>query len=77
MKLKELLQDIRIIDLYDSEDLEITGLAYSSKKVEPGHVFVAIKGRQADGHDYLSEALSRGAAAVVSERSKPADLDLS
>ncbi|MDD8021472.1 MAG: UDP-N-acetylmuramoyl-L-alanyl-D-glutamate--2,6-diaminopimelate ligase [Acidobacteriota bacterium] len=76
MKLKELLQDIRIMDFHGSEDLEITGLAYSSKMVEPGNVFVAIKGQRADGHNYLSEALSQGAAAVVSERPKPATLNL-
>jgi UDP-N-acetylmuramoyl-L-alanyl-D-glutamate--2,6-diaminopimelate ligase len=76
MKLKELLQDIRLIDISGPEDPEITGIAYFSKKVEPGNVFVAIKGHRADGHDYLSEARNRGAVAVVSERPKPADLNL-
>lgn len=75
MKLSELLKEIRVVSLSAAADPEITGLAYSSKKVEPGNIFIALKGQRADGHDFLPEALERGAAVVVSERPRPNEID--
>ncbi|MEE9201035.1 MAG: Mur ligase domain-containing protein, partial [Candidatus Brocadiales bacterium] len=49
-------------------DGEITGIACDSRKVAQGNLFVAIPGTCVDGHDFVDEALSRGAAAVVTER---------
>ncbi|HEK84774.1 MAG TPA: UDP-N-acetylmuramoyl-L-alanyl-D-glutamate--2,6-diaminopimelate ligase [Candidatus Aminicenantes bacterium] len=71
MKLKEVLKDVKIVSLTGSDDLEIKGLAYSSRQVEPGQIFVAIKGQKADGHDFIPEALEKGAVAIVSERPRP------
>jgi len=48
-------------------DLEITGLAYDSRRLQKGEIFVAIKGEQADGHDFIAEAQQKGAAAVIVE----------
>ena len=45
----------------------VTGLAYDSRRVEPGFVFVAIRGYNTDGHLFLNEAAARGAPAVVVE----------
>ena len=47
---------------------QITGVAYDSRLVVPGDVFVAVAGFQADGHDFAEDALTRGAAALVVER---------
>jgi len=47
------------------EDRSVTGIAYDSRRVEPGFLFVAIKGFKTDGHLYIKDAVSRGAAAVV------------
>ena len=47
---------------------EVSGLAYDSKKVRPGEVFFAVPGEKADGHDFIAEALRRGAAAIVCSR---------
>jgi len=44
---------------------EVTGLTYDSRKVVAGTVFFAVPGEQTDGHDYIEEAVKRGAAAVV------------
>jgi UDP-N-acetylmuramoyl-L-alanyl-D-glutamate--2,6-diaminopimelate ligase len=44
---------------------EITGVAYDSRKVEPGSLFVAIRGTHADGHAFVAQALERGAAALL------------
>ncbi len=49
------------------EDLNIQGLAYDSRIVKPGDLFVAIKGAQADGHKFVPQALERGAAAILCE----------
>jgi len=48
--------------------LNPSGLAYDSRRVEPGFVFFAIKGFVQDGHDYVADAIRRGAAGVVVER---------
>jgi UDP-N-acetylmuramoyl-L-alanyl-D-glutamate--2,6-diaminopimelate ligase len=45
----------------------VTGIAYDSRRVKPGHVFVALKGQHADGTAFARQALERGAIAVVSE----------
>ncbi len=50
----------------------VTGIAYDSRNVEPGHVFVAVKGQHADGAAFAADALARGAIVVVSERPAPA-----
>ncbi len=46
----------------------VTGLTSDSRRVKPGHVFVAVKGQMADGHDYVAAAVEAGAMAVVAER---------
>jgi len=50
----------------------VTGVAYDSRAVEPGNVFVALKGLHADGTRFVQQALDRGAVAIVSEDSPPA-----
>jgi UDP-N-acetylmuramoyl-L-alanyl-D-glutamate--2,6-diaminopimelate ligase len=47
--------------------MEIEGIAYDSRRVETGFLFVAMKGQEADGHDYIEEAIEKGACAVVLE----------
>ncbi len=52
-------------------DLDVTGLAYDSRQVAPGHVFFALRGAAADGHRFVPEALARGARTIVSEEELP------
>lgn len=59
---------LKIIEIYGNfSDCEITGVTSQSNKVQPGSLFVCIKGSQADGHSYAAKAVSQGAGAVLSE----------
>jgi UDP-N-acetylmuramoyl-L-alanyl-D-glutamate--2,6-diaminopimelate ligase len=49
-------------------DLRVEGISNDSRRVAPGSLFVAYRGVSADGHDYVPQAVSRGAVAVVAER---------
>jgi len=51
----------------------VTGIAYDSRRVQPGAVFVALRGLRADGSAFARQACDRGAVGVVSEQSPPAD----
>ncbi len=51
-----------------SGSLEITGLAYDSRAVEPGSLFFCVTGFRSDGHEFAGQAVERGAAALVTER---------
>ena len=56
-----------------ASDAAVTGIAYDSRTVAAGQVFVALKGVHADGSSFVRQAIQRGAAAVVSEQPAPAD----
>ena len=55
-------------------DLEVLEIAYDSRKVKPGTLFVAIRGEKTDGNNFVSDAVARGAAAIASEQANPATL---
>ncbi|CAA9526131.1 MAG: UDP-N-acetylmuramoylalanyl-D-glutamate--L-ornithine ligase [uncultured Thermomicrobiales bacterium] len=59
------------IQIARADDVVIGGVVYDSRAVEPGFLFAALVGGDADGHDYAAEAVSRGAAAVLAERPLP------
>ncbi|VGO11952.1 UDP-N-acetylmuramoyl-L-alanyl-D-glutamate--2,6-diaminopimelate ligase [Pontiella desulfatans] len=67
MKLNKLLETLTTLDIAGKTDGGIEGIAYDSRLVKPGWLFVAISGQRADGADFITEALSKGAVAVVSE----------
>ncbi len=53
--------------MLDVPDVQITGISIDSRVVEPGHLFVAMKGGTTDGHDYIQSAIDNGVVAVVGE----------
>ncbi|MDE6002351.1 MAG: UDP-N-acetylmuramoyl-L-alanyl-D-glutamate--2,6-diaminopimelate ligase, partial [Prevotella sp.] len=67
MKLSELLKYVKPITIIGDLEAEITGVNIDSRKVEKGHLFVAIKGTQMDGHHFIPKALELGAVAVLCE----------
>ena len=68
MLLSSLLEDLQYTCLNGSTDVEIKGVAYDSRNVEPGSLFVCIRGTARDGGAYAEEAVKKGAAALVAEK---------
>ncbi|NQU11696.1 UDP-N-acetylmuramoyl-L-alanyl-D-glutamate--2,6-diaminopimelate ligase, partial [bacterium] len=68
MNLGEIVKTMEPLAVDGSLDREITGIAYDSRRVLPGHLFVAMRGERRDGHRFLQAAIERGAAAAVLER---------
>lgn len=68
MKLENILKVVNVLNLKGNADLEIEGIHMDSRMVKKGFMFVAVKGTQADGHNYISKAIENGATAVVCEQ---------
>jgi len=68
MKLSNLLTALSHKQVHGRVDVEIKGLAQDSRQVQAGDLFVAVKGLDADGHDFIPDAIRQGAVAVVGER---------
>lgn len=66
-KLADILKGIEVIKTIGSSDIEINTIQFDSRKVNTGDVFVAIKGTQVDGHNYIDKVLQSGAKAIVCE----------
>lgn len=67
MELKELIRNISPINIVGCTEKEITGVNIDSRRIEAGHLFVAMKGTQTDGHAYISKAIEKGATAILCE----------
>jgi UDP-N-acetylmuramoyl-L-alanyl-D-glutamate--2,6-diaminopimelate ligase len=67
MELQHLLEELPVQHIYGPTNIEITSLAYDSRAVKPGGLFVAISGFHVDGHRYIPQALAAGASALVIE----------
>ncbi len=68
MKLKELLKGIEIISSKGDLDVEINGIVYDSRKTKKGNLFICVSGYTQDGHNYINDALQKGAAAFIVEK---------
>ena len=67
MKLQELLKNIKPTTIDGNTDVEITGVNIDSRKIKDGHLFVAMKGTQVDGHKFIGKAIESGAKAILCE----------
>ncbi len=76
MKIKNLLKDIPVMQFHGNADEEIKGIAYSSRSVKTRYLFAALRGEKQDGFHFIPEAMSKGASAILSERSKPSEFDI-
>ena len=66
MKLSTLIADLQGVNIKgEFEGVEISNIAYDSRKVEPGSLFVCIEGFKVDGHNFIDAAVEKGAVAIV------------
>ena len=72
MILKEVFKDCDFAEALENNDVlrdsVISGISYDSRTVEKGHLFTAIKGEKYDGHDFIRNAIQRGAVVIVHEK---------
>ena len=68
MKLNDLVGIIEDKEVIGERSLEVAGISYNSKKIDENFLFVAIKGAKFDGHNFVKEAIDKGARAVVVEQ---------
>ena len=67
MKLKEIIDGISVNHIEGDSSIEITGINIDSRLIEKGHVLVAVKGTQADGHTFIGKAIEKGASVIECE----------
>jgi len=67
-ELKDILYKVHITSTSGSMNIEVKGICFDSRKVQPGFIFVAVKGTQSDGHAFVEKAVRSGAIAVVVEK---------
>ena len=67
-KLKEILYKVAIEAVLGSTSRFVTGISLDSRNVTKNSIFVAIKGTERDGHDYIDKALASGARSIICEQ---------
>ncbi|MEE1223039.1 MAG: UDP-N-acetylmuramoyl-L-alanyl-D-glutamate--2,6-diaminopimelate ligase [Bacteroidaceae bacterium] len=68
MELKLWIANTNPLEVVGNEETEVTGIEIDSRKVTKGSAFVAMRGTQTDGHDYIDKALELGASTIICER---------
>ncbi len=67
MILKELIRNIKPLCIKGNSDIDIIGVNIDSRKISNGHLFIAMKGTQVDGHKFIPKAIEQGATAILCE----------
>ena len=75
MKLIELLKNVEVLNTFGNTEVEITGVNIDARRIEAGHLFVAIPGTQTDGHKFIPKAIELGAAAILCEKMPEEQVD--
>ena len=75
MKLIELFKNVNVLNTVGDTGVEITGVNIDSRRIEAGHLFVAIPGTQTDGHKYIPKAIELGAVAILCEQMPEEQVD--
>ncbi len=68
MNLFKLIDGIETEEVFGSTQMNITGIAFDSREVKPGNLFICISGYTTDGHMFAPKAVENGAAAIVAEK---------
>lgn len=67
MQLYEIIHNIKTYEIRGNANPEISGVFFDSRKVTPQSLYIAVKGISTDGHDFIDQAVEKGAAAVICE----------
>ena len=73
MRLENIIRNAGVIEVRGNLGLGITDICNDSRKVTSGAMFIAVKGHDSDGHDYIGKAIASGAAAIVYEDEEALD----
>jgi len=68
MTLMQLLENVKILESTISLDTQISGVCSDTRRLAPGNLFVAVKGYESDGNEFIGEAIAKGAACVICEK---------
>lgn len=71
MQLKVLARALSPMEVAGSLDREVESIAYDSRRVQSGALFVALRGEKSDGHRFIEQAIEKGASVIVAERAFP------
>lgn len=74
MKLSDIIKRVSVLKTVGDTDKDIKGIEIDSRQIQPGYMFVAMKGTQVDGHRFIPKAVELGAAAVICE-DMPLDIE--
>ena len=66
-ELKEILFGVNIDSVYGDTNLSISGISFDSRQIKQNNIFIAIKGYDLDGHNYIDQSINNGAIVVVCE----------
>lgn len=66
-KLADILLNIKPLELIGNKNIQLSGLAFDSRKVEKGFLFIATRGTITDGHNFISTAIEKGANCIICE----------
>ncbi|MBQ7684608.1 MAG: UDP-N-acetylmuramoyl-L-alanyl-D-glutamate--2,6-diaminopimelate ligase, partial [Bacteroidaceae bacterium] len=67
MNIKQLIEKTKPLQVVGNDTLEVTGIEIDSRRIKPGNAFVAMRGTQTDGHQFIPKALELGATCIVCE----------
>jgi len=68
MKLNALLRQVEVLSITGDVEKDVTGINIDSRRIEAGHLFVAIPGTQTDGHKFIPKAIEQGATSILCEK---------
>jgi len=66
--LNDILKEVKIIKKAGNMDISVRDIIFDSRKVISGCLFIAVKGTQADGHQYINQSIEKGAVAIICEK---------
>ena len=68
MQLKTLLASLPVREIVGPIDRTVESIAYDSRRVQRNGLFVALRGEKSDGHDFIGQAIDKGASVIVAEQ---------